>query len=105
MSEISREEFNQKIDQVFSGINQNHEAMNTIVTKICVDIAIVKTKVEAIEIPKIPDRPCDDFKEHISEHKDNIDSWKKPVIVGIIILTITFITKVIPEIILLIGQK
>ena len=101
MSEISREEFNQKIDQVFQGINKNHEAMNTIVTQICVDVAIVKTKVEAIKIPALPDRPCEDFKEHILEHKDNIDSWKKPIIVGIILLTITFITKVVPEIILL----
>ena len=96
MSEISREEFNQRMDKMFICMDTNHKEVTETVTQIRVAVAVVETKVDNIEIPEIPDRPCDDLKEHITEHKESIDSYRKPIIVGCVTLAIILITKFLP---------
>ena len=106
MSEITREEFTQTMDRVFKTVEDNHKEVHKAVGKIAVDMAIVKTKLEAIVIPEFPARPCQFFECHIEDHKqaeankkDTVDSWKRPIIVGLVTLAIIFITQVLPVVI------
>lgn len=50
-----------------------------------VNIAVILTKLE--DMPEMPARPCtfhtelkEDVDAHISEHKENVRTWRQPVI-------------------------
>jgi hypothetical protein len=61
-------------------INRLHERVDKLVDcneKTVVDIAVIKTKLEGLVIPK---QPCDALAEHLNNHKENRRVWQRPLV-------------------------
>ena len=99
MNEISREEFNTTMTNVFKKMDSHQKAVNDSILTLTVAVTEVKTKLNDLDIPKLPDRPCDQLNQHLTDHKQSVESWKKPIIVGLIVTAFLFIQQPIKELI------
>lgn len=95
MSEISREEFNKTMDRLYDTINTNHKEVTEAVLTITTNVAVVKTTVDNIQIPKLPDRPCDDFKGHVAAHKEAKEGQRKTVYALVVAVAVMIIREAI----------
>ncbi len=63
-----------------------------------VAITKVETKLNDIVLPIIPGRPCSQFEDHIDAHKSTLESWRKPLFIGIICTFFMFVQEPIKQI-------
>jgi hypothetical protein len=78
---ISREEFTSTMDRVFCEVGKVQKCM----TDVKVNIAKLQTSFDDLDVPALPERPCTDLKEHLTDHKQAKEKWGKPVIACIVI--------------------
>jgi hypothetical protein len=81
MSEVTRDDIN----VIFQKLDKQTETL----TAVQIDLATVKQKVN--DMPPAPKQPCDTLTTHINDHKNTVASWRKPIIVGIIVTVFLFI--------------
>ena len=97
MGEITREEFNKMNARLFDKMDKQHDTLTESITEIKVEMAELKGKVDGIKMPEVPEQPCVHFTAHIEEHKQIKESWRKPLIVGIVVTLFLFIQEPIKE--------
>lgn len=81
---IDREEFTAAMSEI-------HRRLDDIVTsqnETNVELAEIRVKQD---LQIIPTRPCPGLTSHMEDHKKNIESWKRPVIVGVVMVAFLFI--------------
>lgn len=97
MAAIEREEFNSTMNRVFDKMDSHQKVVSENILALTVEVTKIKTRFDGLEIPEIPERPCGQLDEHLGDHKEAVDSWKKPVIVGFVVTAFLFIQQPIKE--------
>ncbi len=97
MPAVEREEFNSTMNRVFDKMDDNQAATNKSILSMTVQVTKITTRLSDLKIPELPVRPCGDLEQHLTDHKDTVDSWKKPVIIGVIVTAFLFVQQPIKE--------
>ena len=102
--EKTREEFNRHTQVICDNLAQmstSTAVMSERLAQMSEKISGLSEKIAVMptteDIPEVPERPCIHFERHVTEHKEAVDSWKKPLIVGFIAVILTFIQEPIRE--------
>ena len=88
---IQRREFNDTCVRIFDKMEEHQCQINTKLTTIVTDQAAIKTRLDLM--PDMPTQPCEEFVEHIREHKSRM----KPFATGAIGACFALIVKWIWE--------
>ena len=110
METVSREEFSQTMNAVFTKMDKNATVTNQSLLKLTVACTRLEQRFDDMVMPTIPERPCPDLKKHLDEvpceklmnhldhHKSQKDS-KKPWIAAVIVTIFLFVQEPIKHLI------
>lgn len=97
MAAIEREEFNSTMERVFDKMDSHQATVSGSILALTVQVTKIQTRFNDLSVPELPKRPCTQLEEHLGDHKDTVDSWKRPVVVGFIVTAFLFIQQPIKE--------
>ena len=85
-----------KIEQAKAEFVSHTATINATLGQISTSVAVMAERLKGVrsdveDMPEVPPRPCEHFEKHITDHKENTESWKKPLIVGFVATVFIFI--------------
>ncbi len=97
MAAIEREEFNSTMDRVFDKMDSHQAAVSGSILALTVQVTKIQTRFNDLSVPELPERPCTQLESHLTDHKDSVKSWKRPIVVGFVVTAFLFIQQPIKE--------